>query len=385
MNQTMDANTGEARRKILAIDDSPEVLDTIHAALQGEFQLLATVSAHQGVEIARRQHPDLILLDVVMDHDDGFAVCQQLKNDSATRDIPVIFVTSLDSSGDELRGFAAGAVDFVSKPIVPVTLRARVRSHIELSVARKALHTANDQMAQERKLIAEIVLSMLNDDQFHAENITWSSHSCDTAGGDLVLSALRPNGDQHILLGDFTGHGLSAAVGTPLVAHLFYSLTAADQPFEDILVEINNVLVRRLPLRCFMASAAVRITSPASAAEVWSFGNPDLLHRDSAGHWSQLSSWELPMGIQSTAQRYEARQLSLDARETLYLLTDGPIEAVCKDDSMFGIARVREALERHAQRVEAVIDEIVSQAADPHRLDDLTILKIDGFGGSDGG
>ena len=375
------AKNGMARPlpfRVLAIDDSPEIIDTIRAALGSEFLLLASVSAATGLKLAAQHRPDLILLDVVMPELDGFEVCRRLKADPGTRDIPVIFVTGMGSQGDELEGFSLGAVDFVTKPIEPVILQARVRTQIELSSVRRALGEANDHMAIERELVAQIIISMRTDDQFFEERLSWVSHSHDTAGGDVVLSARRPNGDEHVLIGDFTGHGLPAAVGTPLVSHLFYSMTEADRPLDEILPEINNVLVKRLPVDIFMAAAAVCIPADAEEADLWSFGNPDLLHRGADGRWTQIVSTELPMGIVPQSGPYASCRQQLVEGAALYLMTDGPIEAVCPSGEMFGLTRLKDALERHTTSLQSVIDEVLDQVANPNEVDDMTIIRIDG-------
>ena len=375
---TKDGTARPLPYRVLAIDDSPEIIDTIRAALGSEFLLLASVSAATGLKLAAQHRPDLILLDVVMPELDGFEVCRHLKADPCTRDIPVIFVTGMGSQGDELEGFSLGAVDFVTKPIEPIILQARVRTQIELSSVRRALGEANNRMAIERELVAQIIISMRTDDQFFQERLSWVSHSHDTAGGDLVLSARRPSGDEHVLIGDFTGHGLPAAVGTPLVSHLFYSMTEADRPLDEVLREINNVLVKRLPVDIFMAAAAVCITADAEHAKLWSFGNPDLLHRGADGRWTQIVSTELPMGIVPQSVPYASCRQQLVEGEALYLMTDGPIEAVLPSGEMLGLTRLKDALERHTTSLQAVIDEVLNQVANPDEVDDMTIIRIDG-------
>ena len=375
---TKDGTARPLPYRVLAIDDSPEIIDTIRAALGSEFLLLASVSAAKGLKLAAQHRPDLILLDVVMPELDGFEVCRHLKADPCTRDIPVIFVTGMGSQGDELEGFSLGAVDFVTKPIEPIILQARVRTQIELSSVRRALGEANNRMAIERELVAQIIISMRTDDQFFEERLSWVSHSHDTAGGDVVLSARRPNGDEHVLIGDFTGHGLPAAVGTPLVSHLFYSMTEADRPLDEILPEINNVLVKRLPVDIFMAAAAVCIPADAEEADLWSFGNPDLLHRGADGRWTQIVSTELPMGIVPQSGPYASCRQQLVEGAALYLMTDGPIEAVCPSGEMFGLTRLKDALERHTTSLQSVIDEVLDQVANPNEVDDMTIIRIDG-------
>lgn len=362
--------------RVLAIDDSPEVIDAIRAALGTGFQLMAATNGKVGLQIARKQLPDLVLLDVLMPGMDGYEVCKQLKADPLTKDIPVIFVSGLDNEVDEIRGFSAGGVDFVNKPIEPVILKVRARTQIELSDARQILAKANAFMEAEREIMAEIVLAMRNDDDFCTEDLSFASHSRDAAGGDVLLSAKRPNGDHHFLLGDFTGHGLTAAIGTPLASHLFYTLTSADVPMAKILLEINNVLARRLPSHIFMAAAAACLNETKDRVELWNFGSPDILYQEADGEWTMHPSLEMPMGIVMQDDDFESTGLPIDEKGKLYMYTDGPIEVTCADGSFYGLERLIASIDRHAHTVQSVLDEVIASAGQPNNLDDMTLMRI---------
>lgn len=117
---------------ILIIDDIPLNLELLGSSLEGDHDLQYATSAAQGLELVRQQAPDLILLDVMMPDMDGYQMLQLLQADPATRDIPVIFVTAQNDSDSETHALAAGAVDFIHKPINPPVVRARVRLQLEL-------------------------------------------------------------------------------------------------------------------------------------------------------------------------------------------------------------------------------------------------------------
>ncbi|MFP4390014.1 MAG: response regulator, partial [Desulfococcaceae bacterium] len=126
--------------RILIVDDDPGVLRVLGEILGAEYRRLAARSGERALRIiAADPPPDLILLDVVMPGMDGYEVCRRLKASSRTRDIPVIFITALANAADESRGLEEGAVDFLSKPINPMVVRARVRTHLALLQARREL------------------------------------------------------------------------------------------------------------------------------------------------------------------------------------------------------------------------------------------------------
>ena len=125
-------DTEDTRPKLLLVDDEPANLQVLRHVLQDDYRLLFARDGHKALELARGSAPALILLDVMMPELSGLDVCRTLKAGDATRAIPVIFVTALADVSDETQGFEAGAVDYITKPISPATVRARVRTHLQL-------------------------------------------------------------------------------------------------------------------------------------------------------------------------------------------------------------------------------------------------------------
>jgi putative two-component system response regulator len=124
---------------ILIVDDSPQNISLINAALMDEYTLKAATSGSQAIDICLSMPVDLILLDVMMPKMDGFETCRQLKEHPLTRAIPVIFVTAKGDAKDESAGFACGAVDYITKPIRSAIVRARVKTHLALYDQNRAL------------------------------------------------------------------------------------------------------------------------------------------------------------------------------------------------------------------------------------------------------
>jgi diguanylate cyclase (GGDEF)-like protein/PAS domain S-box-containing protein len=131
------------RARILLVDDDPGNLNMLGSLLQLHYDVLAAPSGARALQIAGAQKPDLILLDVMMPGMDGYAVLVHLRDNPATRDIPVIFVTGLDSAEDEKKGLELGAVDYIAKPYRPPIILARVHTRLELKRARDWLHDQN--------------------------------------------------------------------------------------------------------------------------------------------------------------------------------------------------------------------------------------------------
>ncbi|MFC4932404.1 response regulator [Massilia sp. GCM10023247] len=125
-------STTSNRPLILAVDDEASNLQLLRQILQDHYRLLFAKDGARALELAQKESPDLILLDVMMPGLSGYEVCAALKANPATAPIPVVFVTALNDTADELEGFEAGAVDYITKPVSPPVVRARVRTHLSL-------------------------------------------------------------------------------------------------------------------------------------------------------------------------------------------------------------------------------------------------------------
>jgi serine/threonine protein kinase/DNA-binding NarL/FixJ family response regulator/Tfp pilus assembly protein PilF len=141
-NQPSPAPTEEPQR-ILLVDDDATNLDVLRQTLEGQgYRLFLARSGEDALKVARRAHPELILLDVVMPGIDGYETCRLLKDDPDTRDAAVIFLSALDNPKDKVRGFEAGAVDFVTKPFQGDEVLARVHTHLSIQRLLRRQHEA---------------------------------------------------------------------------------------------------------------------------------------------------------------------------------------------------------------------------------------------------
>ncbi|BDT61144.1 two-component system response regulator [Massilia varians] len=142
------------RPLILAVDDEASNLQLLRQILQDHYRLLFAKDGARALELARQELPDLVLLDVMMPGMSGYEVCAALKAHPETAALPVIFVTALTDTADELEGFEAGAVDYITKPVSPPIVRARVRTHLSL-VRMEELRATRLEIVQRLGLAAE--------------------------------------------------------------------------------------------------------------------------------------------------------------------------------------------------------------------------------------
>lgn len=142
------------RPLILAVDDEASNLQLLRQILQDHYRLLFAKDGARALELARQEQPDLVLLDVMMPGMSGYEVCAALKAHPATASVPVIFVTALTETADEVEGFEVGAVDYITKPVSPPVVRARVRTHLSL-VRMEELRASRLEIVQRLGLASE--------------------------------------------------------------------------------------------------------------------------------------------------------------------------------------------------------------------------------------
>jgi DNA-binding response OmpR family regulator len=194
------------RSTILIVDDTPENLRVLGELLEADgYEVRVATDGPQGRDIAAHSAVDLILLDVMMPGEDGYEVCKQLKASKTTVDIPVVFLTALDSADDEAKGLKLGAVDYITKPFQLGLVRARVANHLALHSARQELKRHNKQLetivAERTKELAEAHARLLSLDSAKYDFLQliyqelWASGTGLVDVGRQALGRLDPRSD----------------------------------------------------------------------------------------------------------------------------------------------------------------------------------------------
>lgn len=146
----MDTHEIMEKQTVLIVDDDPENLAIMSSILKDQYKLKMAKDGERALKLVLTgTPPDIVLLDIMMPVMDGYEACAKLKGNPQTRDIPVIFLTARTDEGDEMRGFELGAVDYITKPINPHVVLARVHTHLELKKVRDYLKSKNEFLEQE--------------------------------------------------------------------------------------------------------------------------------------------------------------------------------------------------------------------------------------------
>ncbi len=150
---------------VLVVDDTETNIDVLVAMLENDYEVAVAMDGESVLECVGKDWPDLILLDIMMPGIDGYEVCRRLKANPLTRDVPIIMVTAMGEVEDETKGLELGAVDYISKPISSPILKARVKNHLELALARESLREQNEQLRESYEQLRE--LERLRDSLVH--------------------------------------------------------------------------------------------------------------------------------------------------------------------------------------------------------------------------
>ena len=210
----MAANDPE-RETLLLVDDNPSNLQVLRQTLQDiDCKIFIAKSGERALSIAVEDHPDLILLDIMMPGIDGFEVCRRLKSDKFTEDIPVIFLSALGETESKVKGLQLGAVDYVSKPFQPEEVKARVETHLTIHRLKREVQNQRDQLEHELEVVSEVQRRLLPKQLPEIEGFRLAVHyeTSRYAGGDYYDIIKMPENHWGFIVADAEGHSTPAAV-----------------------------------------------------------------------------------------------------------------------------------------------------------------------------
>ena len=220
---------------LLLVDDNPANLQVLVRSLDGRgHRLLVAKDGEAALNIARRVQPDLVLLDVLMPGLGGFDVCRALKAHPATSDAPVIFLSALGDVADKVAGLALGAVDYVTKPIRPEEVVARVDSHLARHRLTRELRRNHRQLDRELSDAAEMQRLLLPRSLPQSGRLAFAAHyrTSHHAGGDYYDVIPIGNDVMAVMVADVSGHGARAAIVMAMLRTLLHvsAIDLADPP-----------------------------------------------------------------------------------------------------------------------------------------------------------
>jgi CheY-like chemotaxis protein len=316
-------------------------------------QVVTAENGEQAVALFVERRPQLVLLDALMPVMDGFEAARQIKALAGEALVPIIFLTSLNEEQGLVRCMEAGGDDFMAKPYSAVVLGAKIRAMDRLRRLQATVLAQRDEITRhhhhllnEQRVAKAVFDKVAHSGCLAAPNIRYLQSPYALFNGDLLLAAFTPSGDMQVLLGDFTGHGLPAAVGAMPLAEVFYGMTGKGYGMAQMLREMNAKLKRILPVDMFCCALLLNLSLQRGSVEVWSGGMPDGYRLSADGQvLSALSSRHLPLGILGPERFDDSTEvLPLAPGERLLLLSDGVLDTADDQEQLFGVERLRTVL-----------------------------------------
>jgi CheY-like chemotaxis protein len=349
-------------------------------------EVLTAANGAEAVEAFRQQRPQLVLMDAMMPVMDGFEAAQQIKALAGETLVPIIFLTSLSESEALARCLEAGGDDFLAKPYNQVILAAKIKAMDRLRRLQATVLEQRDQIARhheyllnEQRVAKAVFDKVAHSGCLNAANIRYLQSPYALFNGDLLLAAYTPAGDMHVLLGDFTGHGLPAAVGAMPLAEVFYGMTAKGYGLSETLREMNAKLKRILPVDMFCCATMLCLSFQRRSVEVWNGGMPDgYLHSIASGERTPITARHLPLGVLS-AQTFDDRTevLPMAVGDRIFLLSDGVIDTCDANEQLFGVQRLQQVFAANREP-DALFEEIGQALRDfgGETRDDVSMVEI---------
>lgn len=362
---------------ILIVDDDPVTVRVLEAILGQEGY--RTTSARNGADgraLAATQHPDLVLLDVHMPDENGIDVCRALKADSSLATIPVLFVSAEDDVASKVAGLDAGAVDYVTKPFHRAEVLARVRTHLRLSRASRAVVELQAVRVAELASAQQSILPQPG--RWPEARFAVEYRPLREAGGDFY-DVLQPGeGVIDYLVADVSGHDLASALPTAALKALLHQNCSITESPGQALQTVNTVLRTVLPDGLFATLLYARVNRLLRRATIVSAGHPPAIHAPGGGEATVIEQTGDVIGVFDSVL-FEQREVKLAAGDRLYLFSDGLVQP-CPGLTQDGqVQRLRDLCTRHAaQPLDGAVPGIVQcMFAGAPATDDVVLLGVE--------
>jgi len=369
--------------RVLLVDDAKANLDILVEGLKADHKLSLALSGEMALQVAARNPPDLVLLDIMMPGMDGYEVCRRLRQMPETAEVPIMFLSSLEEVQNKTRGFEAGANDYLTKPFEMLEVKARVRSLLKAKAYSDAV---KEQIASELRVAREIQMGMLPHDFTAVEQAFGVSFGAvlepaREVGGDLYgVFASRP-GRLVLFLGDVSGKGIPASMFMVRAISLA-RLLARDIPEpERILSRLNDELSADNPSGMFVTFLCA-VYEPGSRRLVLANGGhcrPVLLPAAGSPRWA-VKNLGTALGFEPGIE-FERTELTLNPGDALILYSDGVSEAFNPLEECYGNDRLlTDALALAGQSASAItaglLQHVRAFAGAAPQSDDIAILTL---------
>lgn len=325
-----------------------------------------------------------VLMDINMPELDGIAATRQICEKKSGRYVTIIFVTAFDDPEVLVQCLDAGGDDFIPKPVNDRVLLSKINAHIrnqetynKLRQTHESLRFHQQMVEREHQIVERVFANGRERVATECENLITYTSPISLFNGDLVLSAPSPSGGLYVLLGDFTGHGLAAAIGSLPVTGIFYDCAARQASVAEMVTQINRELNKLLPVGMYLCASVMHLQRRGRALSLWQGGINDALVFQGAQLISRIGSDHVPLGIIAPAD-FDSRTQQLEFSEgaRLYFYTDGVSDAKNRQGEIFGVERIERSLSSgESGRLMRLVVEVKRFQGD-EATDDMSLIEL---------
>jgi sigma-B regulation protein RsbU (phosphoserine phosphatase) len=341
------------------------------------------LSGETALRSVEKNPPDLVLLDIMMPGIDGYEVCRRLRAAAATREVPVMFLSSLEDVQNKAQGFDAGGNDYLTKPFEILEVKARVRSLLKAKAYNDAV---KEQIASELRIAREIQLGILPADisaSTHGTglDIQVALEAAKEVGGDLY-EVLRTEDDRVVVVvGDVSGKGIPAALFMAVTTTLVRTIARQFKKPEEIVLHVSDALEAHNPRSLFVTFACAIFDWKERRVTCANAGHPSpVLLRQGSAPSLPLEPTAMVAGV-FPGMEVSVQAMELQPGDTLVFYTDGVTEAFNAGGDMFGEERLVAHLAAQqgasaGDTVASVLAAVRQHAGEYPQSDDITVLAV---------
>jgi two-component system, HptB-dependent secretion and biofilm response regulator len=375
--------------KALVIDDSKlDQLILKKILTNNGYDVCIASNGHMAIEMSVKYQPDIVLMNLNLPDTDGYELTKILKGLLNNRYVPVLFVTAINNDESLGKCLESGGDDFIVKPIKAGMLKARMGSllrvkkmHDELLFEKELLSNHSDQQLKDLQDASRVINNIQMPRFYDSGNINWSYVAQNILSGDILCSAAYPSGNHIILVGDNTGHGLPAAIGSMITCETFYSMVEKGFDIHVIIEEINKKLYHLLPSDRFLAACIMEFDADYNGVNLWTAGIPNVLICNVNGELKEsLPSMHFALGIKLINEKEVIPvRINLDEGDRIYAYTDGLTEVFNNSGQMYGEQRLLDIIKiSHTERnrVSAIIKDTKKFSENAIATDDVLLLEV---------
>ncbi len=373
---------GVSVEKVLVVDDKLSnrlVLEKMISSMG--MDVFLAEDGIDAIEKFKLHRPSLVLIDIVMPRMDGINATRELKALAGETFIPIIMISGLEDESIVRNAIEAGGDDFVRRPFSFEILSSKVKAMLRISQLYHDVQSMYSLRKREEEVAEQIFSEAVERANVATDQIKLHKRPAATFSGDVLLTARRPNGDINILLGDFTGHGLTSVVGALPLAETFRAMTSKGYEADEVLSQINRKLHKILPTGMFLAASMVTL-SRNGRCTLWNGGMPDILVIKPSGEVRvRIESNDPPLGIIPNLSGMHITPMQVADNERILLISDGVVEARNDESEYFGEERFLAAVAeggRQGKLLETVLKSVDNFLKGHEQDDDISLIEIPG-------